>query len=344
MKTFRRLLLTLMVIIASLTWLLPRPVYAIVNPDAMTWGTGTTSTYGVYVNVLETGDWLIVAEVDVSYAVPPTDYTAQEAFLFELVDTDGTTTLVSTPLNEYQNRPISIYLSAARVTSLGLTSGSAYVIRVTGNPLIFPSQTGNTLSATLAASDYIDQALGVNSDPPTDNVLRNFCILMGQHIEAHDAPTDDYLVYVQGYSYVTVTGADIFIEAITGLVSMCPILFQTGSEPMSSDAPEVTGTYALTLTPGQKWGTTAANGLTNLGVYLGINQALAGSLMLFVLSIMFAIFVYRSLESGVSVVLIMAAFPFIGAWLGLMPMALAFIVAIIIIVLLGFFFFSRGAL
>lgn len=337
----RLLRLTALAIIGLL--LITSVAFAIVNPDSMAWGTGTTATYNIFENVLETGDWLIVAEADVAYAVTPTDYTAEEAFLFELVDTDGTT-LVSTTLNDYDNRPISIYLSAARVTALALVSGTAYDIRVTGNPLVFPSQTGNTIEATLAVTDYIDQNLGASSDPPTDNVLRNFCILMMQHIEAHDAPVDDYLVYVQGYQYLTIEGADIMIEAILGLTTMCPILFQAGVEVMTSDAPETTGTYAVTLTPAQKWGQTAANGLTMLGSFLGINQALAGSVVLFTLAIMFAVFAYKEMESGLVVILLMAAVPFLGAWLGLMPLALAFIFVIIIITLLGFFFFSRGAL
>lgn len=342
MKIFKaicRIVFALLLCLSIITF----PVYAIVNPDSMAWGTGTTATYNIFENVLESGDWLIAAEVDVAYAATPTDYTASEAFLFELVNTDNTT-IVSTTLNDYDNRPISIYLSAARVTALGLVSGTAYDIRVTGNPLVFPSQTGNTIEVTLAVTDYIDQNLGASSDPPTDNVLRNFCILMGQHLQAHDGPADDYLVFVQGYQYLTIEGADIFIEAIPGLTAMCPILFQAGVEAMTSDAPESTGTYAVTLTPAQKWGQTAANGLTALGSYLGINQALAGSVMLFILAIMLAMFAYKEMESGLVVILLMAAVPFLGAWLGLMPLALAFIFVIIIITLLGFFFFSRGAL
>lgn len=320
------------------------PAYAISNPDSIAFGTGTTPTYNVFENVLEAGDWLVVAEGYVHYTTTPTDYTASEAFLFELLDTDGVTTLVSVPLRQYENRPISIYLSVSRVTDLGLTSGGAYVVRITGNPAIFATSTGNTVSATLAASDYIDQELGADSDPPNDNLLRNFCVVMAEHIEDNDAPAVPYLENVQGYQYLTLDGASIFIEGIPYLVAMCPILFQAGSEPMESDAPESTGAYALTLTPGQKWGTTVANGLTNLGLFLGINQALAGSVVLFVLSAAFAVGAYQMTGSGVFVMLVMAAMPFVGAYLGLMPVALAFIFVIFIVVLLGYFFFSRGAL
>lgn len=314
--------------------------YAISNPDNIDFGTGTTMTYKVFENVLETGDWLIPVEGWVYYATPPTDYTAEEAFLFELLNTAGNVTIRSTTLNEYGDRPISIYMSADTVTSLGLVSGTAYGLRLTGNPLIFPSTTNNTKTIYLAAGDYIDQSVATD----TNNPLRDYLIMMADHIEDYDSPSSPYITSVLGVKYLTLDGGDIFIEGIPNIASMCPTLFQAGLEPMPSEPPSSTGSYALTLTPGQKWGATAAQGLTDLGVYLGINQALAGSTVLFILVIMFAVFAYAKTESGVSVLLMVAATPFLGAYLGLMPMALAFIFVIIIITLLGYFFFSRGAL
>lgn len=283
------------------------PAYAISNPTSITWGTGVSNTYDVFYNVIETGDWLITAEGYVHYASTPTDYTAAQAFLFELLDTAGTTTLVSIPLVAYEDRPISIYLSPTRVTTLGLTTGTAYKIRITGNPIIFPTQTGNTITATLAPTDFINQTLGADSSPPTDNLLRNNLITMMMHIDTHDAPATSYLTSVGGYQYITTDGANIMIAGIPGLTSMCPILFQSGSEPMSANPPEHTGAYAQTLTPQQKWGTVVANGLTNIGVYLGVNQALAGALVLFILAIMLAVGIYQATQSSIAVLLLVAA-------------------------------------
>jgi len=326
--------------------------FAIGNPDAIDFGTGTVRIYNIYENVLEDDDMLIVVEGYVYYAVPPTDYTAGEAFLFEIINTAGTATIESVPLNQYGDRPLSIYLSAARVTELGLTTETAYGLRITPNPLLLDTEFGgggaiegtNQITVFLAPADYIDQELGADSSPPNDNLLRNGLIDIADNMEKEDTPTDDYLAEVQGYRYLTVVGGNFFIEAIPGIVNICPVAFQAGLEALSSPPPESTGTYALTLTPAQKWGTTVANGLTNLGLYMGINQALAGSLVLFVMAIALAIYVYAKTQSGVSVLLIVAAVPFIGAYLGLMPIALAFIVVIILAALLGYYFFSRGAL
>jgi len=322
------------------------PAYAMANPDAIDFGTGDVGRYNVVENVLETGDWLITAEGYVYYADSANlTYSASQAFLFEFLNAAGTVTLASTPLKEYGDRPISIYLTAVQKTALALVTGTAYVVRITGNPLIFADPTGNTVEAALGAEDYIDQT-GATDDV---NHLRDNLIQMAANIQTNDIAkgiitSTDYLVWVQGVRYLTLDGGDIFQNGIPGLSSMCPILFQAGLEPMTSDAPENTGAYALTLTPAQKWGATTANGLTQLGLYLGINQALAGSVVLFVLCIALAIYVYQKTESGVATMLLVATTPFLGAWLGLMPLALAFIFVIVIIILMGYFVFSRGAL
>ena len=338
----KRLLRACWIILVAMGWsiIVAHPVLAISNPDVITFGSGTVPLYKVFENVAETGDMLFVAEGLVEYTVTPTDYTAEEAFLFEVLNTTGTVTLIATTLNEYGDRPISIYQTAAQVTALGLVSGTAYGLRITGNPLVFASPTGNTVTAYLTASDYIDQSVATDASNP----LRNFLIGMAENIEDYDVPANDYIVTVQGVRYLTIDGGDIFLEGIPALSSFCPILFQAALEPMVGDAPETTGAYASTLTPLTKWGSTTANGLSMLGLYLGINQTLAASAVLFVIVMFLAVFLYKKTESGVAVLLLVTATPFMGAWLGLMPIALAFVFAMFIIVLMGYFFFSRGAL
>ena len=317
---------------------------AISNPDDLEFGSGSVPLYKVYENVDHEGDMLFIAEALVDYTVEPTDYTAEEAFQFEVQNAAGNETIVATPLNEFGDRPISIYLTSDQVDDLGLVSGTAYILRITGNPLIFASETGNTVEVTLSSSDYVDQELGVNTDPPTSNLLRNFCIDMVDNIQDYDTPTSDYYDMSNGYNYLVNDGINIFIEGVPGLYSFCPVLFGSGSYPVSTDVPESTGAYAATITPLGKWGQTTADGLTNIGVYFGINQALAGSVVLFVLAIMLSIYIYSRTQSGITVLLMVCTTPFVGGFLGLMPMAMAFVFLIIMMVLMGFYFFSRGAL
>jgi len=321
------------------------PVLAIVNPDDIAFGTGTEPDYGVFYDVLEEGDILFVAEGLVEYAIIPTDYSANESYLFEVLNTIGTEVYLSTPLNEYNNRPISIYQSAAQVTALGLTVGTAYGLRITPNPLVMVASEGvNQITAYLDVADYTDQMLGIDNGVPTANPLRNFLIDMAENIQTYDSPTDDYLVAVQGYYYLSLTGGDIFIEGIPALTSMCPILFQAGLESIQSDKPSSYGSYGSALNPQNQWGDTVSMGLTNIGVYLGVNQALAGSVVLLFMVIMLGVFIYAKTQSGIVVLLLLGAAPFMGAYLGLMPLALAFIFVIVMVTLLGYYFFSRGAL
>jgi len=337
-KLFKRSWRIILVVCLALI-VFATPVYAINNPDSL-----TIPYYQVFYNVLETGDMLITAESKLIYAVEPTDYTANQAFEFDLLNVSGTDLLASVALAAYGDRPIGIYLSATRVTTLALTVGTAYQLRIMGNPLIFPTQAGNTAFVTLDASDYTDQLLGVDGGVPSSNNLRNGMITIANSMETYDTPVDSYLVNVQGYTYLTSAGGDLFMAGIPALSTMCPILFATGVNAMDSQAPETTGTYASVVTPAQQWGSTVANGLTNLGIYLGISQALAGSVILLILAIMLGVYVYSKTESGITLILLIAVVPFVGAYLGLMPMALAFIFAIIIVVLVGYFFYARGAL
>ena len=74
------------IIALALLVILATPVYAIANPDDIDFGSGTQTQYKVFENVIETGDMLFVAEGFVDYAIPPTDFTAAEAFLFEVLN------------------------------------------------------------------------------------------------------------------------------------------------------------------------------------------------------------------------------------------------------------------
>ena len=337
----KKLLLGLLV--ALLVVFLPiNYAWAISNPDSIAFGTGTVPRYKIFSNVLETGDMLIAAAGEVRYAVEPTDYTANEAFLFELLNTAGNVTLASTPLEDYGNRPVGIYLSKTQVDGLSLVSGTAYGIRITGNPAVFPSSTGNTVTAFLVGGDYVDQSTSGNTT--RSNHIRNFMIDVANDMEANDTPSTSYVATSQGLTYLSSAGGSLFLAGIPGLDTMCPVLFLYSVSPISGDTPTSTGSYAATINVTAQWGTNTAAALTNLGTYMGINQALAGSAMALFLGLFLAIIVYKRVQSGVATLMLMATYPFIMAWMGLMPLALAFVVMMMVVILGGFYFFRQGAL
>lgn len=323
------------------------PVLAIANPDAIRfYAVGATPVYRVFYDVRESGDMLFLAEQYVYYAVTPNE-TASEAFTFEVLTPNGTETIASVTLKEYGAKPISIYMNAAQVSLASISVGDSLILRIAGNPVMFSGYIGNSVNATLATSNYVDQLLGDDEGIPTANPLRNFIVnILADDIEDYDSPPagSEYLVTVSGVKYLSTTGGSIFLEGIPALDEMCPILFQYSMAPMESEVPESTGAYTSTLSPLAKWGETVSDGLTNLGLYLGISQGLAGSTVLMGLSIGLAFYVYGKTQSGLAVLLLVGTTPFLGAWLGLLPLALAFVFTILLVILMGFFFFSRGAL
>jgi hypothetical protein len=333
---------------ATTSWATKNQVYTTNPATGAGWTWNDINNLEIGVSLAATTNETRCSEVYavVSYTRDNPGSAASEAFLFELLNTSGNVTIASTPLKNYGDKPISLYLTAAQVASASLTVGDACRVRITGNPLLFPSPTGNSVNATLGASDYVNQLLGADGGVATSNNLRNFLIGMAENIEDYDNPPtgSEYILTVTGVRYLTMTGGSIFLEGIPSLDVMCPILFQYSTAPMEGDKPVSTGAYTSTLSPLAKWGQTTADALTNLGIYLGINQVLAGSAVLVVLVAGLAVFAYVKTQSGISVLLLIGTTPFIGAWLGLMPMALAFIFVIVIVVLLGYFFLSRGAL
>ncbi len=326
------------------------PVLAIGNPTSIAFGSGTLPIHKIFYNVHETGDKLLLAESYVNYTLPyPTDYTASQAYIFQLLSTDNTTVWVSTTVWQYGDKPVSIYLTKAQsdnlTTTYGFAVGQALVMRITANPAIFPSivEGTNMISATLAPTDWIDQS--VATADPTTNPLRLKCVEMVTNIEAHDVPAHSYIITIEGVKYLSANyGTNLFLSGVPSLNVYCPSLFQTASSPMVSTAPTSTGTYALTLTPNAKLGADIGSRLTDLGTYLGLPQVMAGGLILLILTAFMCISIYQKTQSGVAPLVLGALFPVFGAYLGLLSLGVIFIFTILVVMLSAWFFLTRGAI
>lgn len=343
MRWKRRILLAICAVVVGvlLSAFFVAPAFAISDPDDIEFGSGTnTNMYQVFQNLDEDGDMLFVAETYIHYATPPTDYACSQAFLFELLDTDGTTVLYATPVLEYENYVTSIYLTATQAESL--TWGSAYSVRLTGSPSIFgtPTEGTNQKTASLMESDYIDDT------PAGTSVtgLRIFCLDVAEDLEANDDPTDDYIITVEGVDYLTTTGGNIFLAGVPNLNVYCPTLFQTTSGPIELEDVGETGAYAETRDYRQILGETIGNGISNFGSWMGMGDTMAGIAVMFGIILLVCGYLYIKTQSPLVPDAIAISLLLLGGYLGLVPLALAFTVTLFIAIITLYYFFTRGAL
>jgi hypothetical protein len=324
------------------------PIFAIANPDNIRFygnNTGGISRAYAYYNVNQTGDMLFIAETFVDYAVVPTDYTAKQAFNFELLDTDGITVLLSTPIINYGCKFDSIYQTAVQVTSLGLVNDTQYYLRITGNPAIFGTPVEDTTMVTLplTAGNWFDQSVlkGTIFD-----MLANDIILIASDLQANDGVTT-YLQLSQGQNYLTTVGGNIFLEGCPSLATYAPTAFLTSSSPSTYTEPS--GTNGLETTGNinidDQLGNNIGRGFTGLGRWIGgstIPQAFAGMLGLVIGMVVFCVVIVQVTGHPTIGVVVGSMTFIVGGVLGLMPMAMAFVITLLIVILSVWFWLSRG--
>lgn len=314
------------------------PVFAATNPTIIQWGnTSPASQYQVFYNVAETGDWLLIAE---SYIETTDTNLSTNAFSFSLLNTAGTSIIRSVPLWSYGDRPTSIYISAADVTSLGLSVGGAYVIKLAGNPTLFSSSTNNTITAALSSSDYSDQSTATTSLNP----LKVFCVQMGQHMEVTDG-VSTYMTAVGGNWYVTSTAASLFLLGIPSLDVMCPTLFQTEVTPMTVPTGTSNMSYGDNISVQSVLGNSANTGIVNLASWFGLpNTAGSKALILIGLGAVFLFILSKKIQDRSMLLIFGVLFFAFAVWIGIGSWAIMMIIAIIVAILMLYYLWSRGVL
>jgi len=244
----------------------PNSVLAIGNPDSITIG-----EVAVFRGVEETGDQLYYCRYDLSYSVEPTE-NAEDTFLMAIYDTDGTTLLYTRPLNYYQHNIISIYLSA----SDALTWGSAYKIKIVGNPAIFALTEGvNMRTWTLSGGDYREfTSMGT--------------YLIGQ---ASILETDWGIDLLTSGNLLNTQGSIVFRDAIPGLNNIIPSIFSTTTSYFTTTNTTFTEDYAEETAA--RIGTMNA-AFADLGEWLGISGGWTSLLASSIFAIMVSSVIYAT--------------------------------------------------
>jgi len=225
-KLVRQLLTVLLGGLILLAWVVP--VAAINNPDDME----VLGAY-VYEDCLEDGDTGVLIYYNIDYAVAPNE-TANEAFLFVFLDTDGTTQLMATAPYPYVDYGYGygaswIYFDAETTTAHGLDSGNValHSILLTGNPTVPSGWTGAPPTAT-GGLDYW-QTIG-----DTNTLLALRVLSLAYELELEWGL--DMIEATAAGNRLTDIGAEYFTNVIPGLRNMSPTVFSTAEyDPLDPD-------------------------------------------------------------------------------------------------------------
>lgn len=313
MKKLLGILLALVLLVLQAT-----PVFAIGNPDDI------DILYAkVFENIFATDDMLLIVHYYVHYAATP-DEDADDTYAVHIYSADGTDIIVSRNLNYYEYNIISIYLTSAQQTSLGISWGTHYKIRVQLNPtLCTPSEGTNMVTSTLSSSDWIE---GTQSE--SRELLKDACIDIAGDLE--DEHSDTYLILTTEGEYVLNSdGRTIFVTAIPGLDSAIPSMFQLAQETIEIDRETVTAALESNTTILGELGSGMNNAFSGIGDWLGVSgQSAATMFFLLIILVPLMAIIFLTTGSSSGALILSAPLAIYSAKIGLMSVAIMFVIII----------------
>lgn len=216
MKTLR---LAILLLIVLATILMAVPAHAdTANPDVPP----TITRMKVYRNLAESGDQLYIWEAEVRYATPPTTKFS-DTFIWQLIDTDGTTILGAVTGYSYNDdgygfAVYGLYFPAATAP----TWGQVYTLRLSGNPTVFttPPQYNFSVLASYYFSSTDHQA---NQAALADEVLE-----LAFDLNHEWGLTGDAILTLEmeTETVLSLIGEDYFRGSIRGLQTLAPAAFR----------------------------------------------------------------------------------------------------------------------
>jgi hypothetical protein len=324
-------LLLILITVSLLTFVWVTPVFAISNPTSI-----TMPTVKVFQNIFENNDVLFLLSYNVAYSTEP-DEPASSTFLMSIYGTNGTTLIQSRPLNCYQYNIQSIYFNATQAAA-SLTWGSAYVVRVAGNPTYFATLTEGTNQVTTTLAD----ANWIAGDMTNSRLLlKQHCLDLAANLE--NAWTVTLIVSTPDGDKLNSTGWTTFTEAIPGIDTAIPSLFQMTSTTIQIAEVPSTGAYAGTLSQiGTQLGTATQNAFNGIGTYLGVSGQMVAAMWIVLFMLIVASIVFLSSGSTSAAMVITIPIALIGVWVGAIPMAALFAIGTIIVAYMMYFIWLRG--
>jgi len=233
----------------------------------------------VFDHYLVAGDMLVTAEIiniypDYAYTTDPTRY-----FQLQMLRTDNITIIGATPLKDWGDRPISLYLSPALATPL--THSEPYLVRVMG------TFTGNpSANYTLKAEDWN----GANQ-----NYLDSWIITTADSMNEYDGNTATlpYTTKISGVGRVlTGDGGAIFTNGIAYIENVRPDMFAYVKTQPTFTKGVANPVFDTAFTWQTMVGTKIAADATTFGTLVGVDGQTFLALLFIILIIFALVFVF----------------------------------------------------
>ena len=310
--------------------LLPNPVDAAMSDPSGVEFIEVVAFHHLY----ETDDYLLICHYNIAYASTPST-TVDDAFIFRLMDTDGTTLLGSNTAypfadNGYGQGIVSIYFTEDDAPAWD----GLYILRLSGNPSAFV--TPPVYNYTLVASDY--SAADTEEDSRAALATKVLDVSMDLEI-AWDASlldlTDTGVV-------LSATGESYFRYAIPGLQVLAPTLF-----------------YAYVSSPDftpQDWGTNQGTNYTtrfddswvgesiaDVGGLLQINNSYVGGIIVMGACLGFIILSARQFQTTHPGFIAAIVITIAGGLMGWVAPAMLGVIALFFALYIGYFLLFQRA-
>lgn len=200
------------------------PVFAIDQPDTI-----SVDSARAFADVIESGDFLFIAQFAVSYedcnsatTTGCPSETITESFLGHLIDGDGSTVLRSSTtalsaahsFNGYGAGVFSIYVNATDAATLGIVTSTDNSLRIAGQPVVFG---GSPPSSTLRVS------------------AESAASVVGTHILNRALNLEnswDIALLTSSDNKLNSVGADYFVKAVPDLRLISPNIFGANIDSM----------------------------------------------------------------------------------------------------------------
>jgi len=287
-------------------------------------------------HLYETDDYLLLCHYNIAYASPPPT-TVDDAFIFRLMDTDGTTLLGSNTAypfadNGYGQGIVSIYFTEDDAHAPAWDG--LYILRLSGNPSAFT--TPPVYNYTLVASDYST----VDTQAGNQAALATKILDISMDLEiAWDASlldlTDTGVV-------LSATGESYFRYTIPGLQVLAPTLF-----------------YAYVSQPDftpQDWGTNQGTNYTtrfdtswvgesiaDVGNLLQINNSYVGGIIVMGACLVFIILSARQFQTTHPGFIAAIVITIAGGLMGWVAPAMLGVIALFFALYIGYFLLFQRA-